>query len=138
MFGKKSVEKSFTNLISRGTYVTGNIKFSGVIRIEGTVSGDVIVEADDENNRISGSVLICGGAEVYSDSVHAHDISIGGEGVAIVKSKNIWAENNLEILCGAEISNATIYYRNIRVEPGARLHACVLKHLDHCSEGEQV
>lgn len=137
MFGKKSSgEKSFTNLIASGTNVTGGIRFSGVIRIEGTVDGDVIIE--NENDSEKGSIIISGGGEVYSDLVSAHNVCIGGEGVAIVKTKKIWCENNLEIMCGAQISNATIYYRNLSIDPGAMLHDCFLKHLDHCSEGEQL
>lgn len=141
MFSKKAaVEKSFTNLISHGTKIIGNVRFCGVIRIEGQVEGDVITDTadDNENNIPTGSAVICSGALVTSDLVRAHNISIGGEGVSIVHAKKIWCENSLEILRGAQVSGATIYYRNLRIEPGALVHGCVLKHLDHCSEGEHV
>jgi len=134
MFSKKtSMEKSFTNLIASGTTVSGNVHFSGVIKVQGNVSGDILTHGDASSTE--DGIIIDGHAEVSSDLVRAPFITIGP---AKVHSKKIWCEKVLEILAGAEISNATIYYRDIKIENSAKLHECILKHLDHCSEGEQV
>jgi hypothetical protein len=74
------------------------------------------------------------GGTVESASMTSADIIIGG----MVYSKKIWAESTVRILASATVRDATIYYRNLEIEPGAKLINCQMKHLDYCSEGEQI
>jgi cytoskeletal protein CcmA (bactofilin family) len=137
IFSKKTTSSlPFTNLIASGTNISGNVVFSGTIKIQGSVSGDVLSSSSDETGIMEDGIIVDGeGASVTSDDMRAPNITISK---AVVKCKKIWCERSLSILSGAIIEGATIYYRNLNIEDGARLHECVLKHLDYCSEGEQA
>ena len=127
--------KSADTLISRESAVTGDIFFSGTIKIQGTVNGDIIsnipdhgfIDDDDE-------IIVDASASIYSDILKASTIVINGR----VKSQKIWAEQTIKISENAHINGATIYYRYIEIHETAILNNCSLKHLDYCSEGEQT
>jgi cytoskeletal protein CcmA (bactofilin family) len=92
------------------------------------VGGEASIEADRS------CVYVAPGAGLNSTEVKSYDIVIGGQ----CHSNILWAENTMRILKTAKISNANIYYRTLEIEPGAILLNCQMKHLDYCSEGEEV
>ena len=71
---------------------------------------------------------------VSTNIVKSYDVIVGG----ICTSRILQAENTMRILKSANISDATIYYRTLEIEPGALLKNCQMKHLDFCSEGEEI
>ena len=133
-FKRKLAIDSFTNLVAENTQINGTVNFSGVIQIEGMVSGDVISPITVEGKPNEDCINVTETGMVSSDKMQATNIVIGGQ----VKSKTIWAEDTLRILDTAKIEDAVLYYRHLEIAPDAQIHNCQLKHLDRCSEGEIV
>lgn len=133
MFKRNLNADGFTNLIAEGTEISGNLVFTGVMLINGTFTGNQISSSVKEK-KPTDALKIGQTGVVTADSLVATNIIISGT----VKAAVIRAEDTVRILKDGKISNATIYYRTLEIEPGTLLHECVLKHLDHCSEGEQT
>lgn len=131
MFKKKFdlSKEGFTNLVAANTRITGDIEFEGVIRVCGSVSGNVSATIDSAN---TSGLILEEKSYVSGKAIRAFNIIAGG----VVSSEVVWAENEMTILATAKITNATIYYRHLSIEPGAMLNGCILKHLDFVSEGE--
>lgn len=138
IFNSKLKNDSFSDLISAGMTMTGDIEFAGHLKIEGTVSGTHILssmfldrESEDTSNRIPDGLThvlsIEEGAVVYSSTIKSANIIIGGTSVA----KVLHAEKTMRIFKTAVIRDCTIYYRLLEIEPGAVLINCELRHLDH-------
>lgn len=140
IFSKKLKSDSFTDLISNGMSVSGDIVFNGVLKIEGSVAGGSVLssmftKAPEKNVDVDYSCLnVTEGATVTSTLIKSYDVIVGGA----CCSRIIHAENTMRILKSAHISNSTIYYRTLEIEPGALLKNCQMKHLDYCSEGEEI
>lgn len=128
-FKRRLDTDSFTNLISACSDIQGTVKFDGVLQIEGFVDGAIISHVPDKGDSV---INITASGNVKSEKLFADDIVIAGQ----VTSKIIWAEDTLRILKSAKVTGATLYYRTLEIEPGAHIHECQLKSLDHCSEGE--
>ena len=116
---RKLPTDSFSNLIAYGTSVTGTIIFTGVLRIEGSVNGDVIAQADDSADDCAIVGLM---GNVKSDKINARNIVIAG----VVSSPNIYALGTIRILKTARIVDATITCDTLEIEQGALLHNCKL------------
>ncbi len=136
MFGKKNLEVNhFTNLIAKGTHVIGSVEFSGVLAVEGSISGGKVVSAEavaDTKGNVC--LVINSGGVIVADEVASSNVVVSGN----LTSKVLKVESSLKITQTASIKDAVIYYRELLVEPGAQLINCQLKHLDFCSEGEIV
>lgn len=132
MFNRKLTSDSFTNLIAEGTVIDGNVTFAGVMKIQGVVNGNISSNVVEKKSVDCITIDMSG--KVTSDAMTSTNMIIAGT----VVSKKIWAEDTLRILKTAKINGAVIYYRTLEMEPGAVLHECQLKHLDHSSEGEVV
>ena len=134
-FKRKLDSDVFTNLVAHGTRIAGTVEFTGVIKVEGNIEGDVIQGVEVENGKVTKDCIILTHAgKITSERIKSFDMILGGE----VNTKTIWVEDTLRILSSAKISNATIYHRNLEIEPGASIHNCVMKNLDLCSEGEII
>lgn len=120
LFKKQPDFDSFTSLIAEGTEFTGNIKFSGTLKIQGKVIGEI------HNSENDSCIVIAESGVVHSSAMNSQNIIISG----LVQSNTIHADQVLRILKGAEIQGATIFYRSLEIEPGAKLHGCTLKYLD--------
>ena len=129
-FKRKMDTDSFTNLIAENTQINGTVSFSGVIQIEGMVSGDVISSISIEGKPNEDCINVTETGTVSSNKMQATNIVISGH----VKSKIIWAEDTLRILDSGRIEGALLYYRHLEIEPNAQIHNCQLKHLDCCSD----
>jgi cytoskeletal protein CcmA (bactofilin family) len=132
MFNKKLNADAFTNLIAYGTTINGTVEFSGIIKIQGSVQGDVVrsVGGYDGKNSPKDCIFVDGAGVVNSVTIEAHDIIIGG----IVTSKTVKTEGTVRILKSATVTGADIYYRTLEIEPGARLHDCRLHHMNMLSD----
>jgi len=132
LFKRKLSSDVFTNLIANGTRISGTVEFTGVIKVEGTIEGDVIQGVQEAGKVSKDCIILESTGKITSETIKAFDMILGGE----VNTKTIWVEDTLRVLASAKISNATIYHRNLEIEPGASIHNCVMKNLDLCSEGE--
>lgn len=133
MFKRKLNTDAYTNLIANGTEITGQLIFSGVMLIQGSFDGSFIKSVIKEKNP-DDALNVGEGGYVVADFITATNVVVSGK----VNAKTIHAEDTFRVTGNGEIRGATIYYRTLEIEPGTLLHDCVLKHLDHCSEGEQT
>ena len=132
IFNRKLSADSFTNLIAHGTSIGGTINFTGALKIEGKVTGDLIAGSDDIKNEDAIIVSITG--EVASKSVTTVNAIIAGK----VTCKELRCEDTLRVLSTADIKGASLYYRTLEIEPGAIITDCQMFHLDHVSCGEII
>jgi cytoskeletal protein CcmA (bactofilin family) len=133
MFKRKLNIDAYTNLIAQGTEITGQLIFSGVMLIQGSFDGSFIKSVIKEKNP-DDALNIGEGGKVVADFITATNVVVSGK----VNANTIHAEDTFRVTGNGEIRGATIYYRTLEIEPGTLLHDCVLKHLDHCSEGEST
>lgn len=131
MFKRKLGTDAFTNLIAQQSEINGTVSFSGIIKIQGVVKGDILSHVEAS---LDDAIIVDNMGSVQSDLMKASNVVIAGA----VFSKCIHAENTLRLLATAKMHGATVYYRTLEIEPGALLDNCQMKHLDYCSEGEQT
>ena len=125
LFNKKLNADSFTNLIAEGTSIEGRVNFSGTIKIQGLVKGDIFGASLDQKN--NDCLIVDKTGEVTSDMVKIGDAIIAGT----ISCKELRVEGTLRALSSAKISGATIYYRTLEIEPGALITGCQLYHIEH-------
>lgn len=97
------------SLIGVGMRVLGDIESSGVVKVEGTVEGNI---------RGARQVLLGRQGQITGD-VHARDIVLGGTVTGTVK-----AAERVEVQ-GTSAVNGDIYTRTIIVLEGARINGAV-------------
>lgn len=102
-----------TTLISPGTLLTGDVKFSGDMHVEGEIKGNISGEG--------GLLTIAGNGEVEGD-IKAARIIIDG-----TVRGNVFALEHLELAPGAVILG-NIYYKVIEMAKGAQLNGS-MEHL---------
>jgi len=134
MFSKKLSNDAFSNLIAHGTQISGAVRFSGILKIQGIVDGDIICQAQEDNTKQEFTVTVDKDGVVNSNEVKCQNAIIGGK----VSTQKLWVESTLRVLKTAKIEGALIYYRTLEIEPGAVLHNCQMRNLDFASEGEVV
>lgn len=107
MFGKKSAAGRFTisSLIGPGTVVDGDVSFTGGLRIEGTVRGNVL--AGDEDS----TVVLCELATVEGE-VKAPNIVVNGTITGSVTSRALELQPKARIL-------GDVHYSALEMHPGA-------------------
>lgn len=133
LLNKKLNMDSFTNLIAEGTSIDGKVSFSGTMKIQGEVMGDVISGASFEGKN-NDCLIVDTTGSVLSSNVKTGSAIIAGK----VACKELWVEDTLRVLAGAQITGAKLYYRTLEIEPGALITGCEMNHLDHVSKGEIV
>lgn len=107
MFGKKTgVGKStISSLIGAGTVVDGNVSFTGGLRIEGTIRGNVFSDDDDA------TVVLCELATVEGE-VKAPNIVVNGTITGSVTSRALELQPKARIL-------GDVHYVALEMHPGA-------------------
>lgn len=121
--------KGFDTLIGKGTNFSGDIDIQGAVVIDGTFRGGYIRTASGGGK----ATLMVNGEAKVDTIILADDLTVCGS----VKAEEIRIEGILAIKGEAKVNATTIYYRTLVIEPGAVING-QLKHLDHCSEGEEV
>ena len=101
-----------TTLIAPGTVIHGDVKFTGVMHMEGVVQGNITSE--------DGLLTIAGNGDVEGD-IHAPRIVIDGS----VRG-NVYASEHLELVSGAVIEG-NVFYQVIEMAKGAQVNGG-LKH----------
>ena len=110
MFGKKKKTKLHNHidtLIGAQTQITGDIRFSGGLRVDGNINGNVIAEEGEQHT------LILSNAGYVDGKIQVANVIINGT----VKGP-IHASRYLELQENAQI-HGDVYYGSIEVKLGA-------------------
>ena len=96
-------------LLGGNTVITGDIKFNGVLHLDGTIKGSLVGSQNEDVLTISESGMVEGKIEVAN-------IIINGT----VKG-DIIATGKIEVASKADIEG-NVYYRNIEMETGSKIN----------------
>lgn len=110
MFGKKPANKPqnrIDSLIGAGTRIEGNISFSGGLRIDGEVLGNIRADGPE-----SGTLMVSEHARVEGEICVAH-VVVNGE-----VTGPITAAESLELLPNAKVTGDVEYHR-LEMQQGA-------------------
>lgn len=122
MFGfgkKKTIEVTrLSSLISGNVHVIGDVLFSGGLRIDGKVDGNVLGKRGDK------SLVVISEHGCVSGRVAAHDAVING----VVKG-DLEVDHFLELQPGARVSG-NISYRQLQMDCGASVEGKLVKVLE--------
>jgi len=109
MFSNSKPKKAVDTLITKNTTIHGNVEFSGVLYIDGTVKGNVLASE-------SGSMLTIGARGIVEGEVRVPHVSIYGE----IKG-DIYANEEVELMEKAKISG-DVYYHLLQMAMGASVN----------------
>jgi len=110
MFGDKkdhAPQKRIDSLIGVGTMIEGNISFSGGLRIDGRVKGNVTAEGD------SASTLVISEAARVDGEIQVSHVVVNGQ-----VNGPIRAQEYLELQSKAKVSG-DVNYRRLEIQLGA-------------------
>ena len=113
MFGSKNSsngQRGVETLIARNTSIEGTVKFTGILTIEGSVSGDIYAEKDkDSVVRITQNGKVTG-------EVRSPDVIINGH-----VTGDVHASGQL-VLASDAIVDGNVHYNLIEMEKGAQIN----------------
>ena len=127
MFGDKkdhAPQKRIDSLIGVGTTIEGNISFSGGLRIDGRVKGNVTADGD------SASTLVITEAARVDGEIQVSHVVVNGQ-----VNGPIRAQEYLELQSKAKVCG-DVNYRRLEIQLGATVHG-KLASLD-AAEGASV
>jgi cytoskeletal protein CcmA (bactofilin family) len=107
-----------STLIAEGIEITGDIAFSGGMRIDGRVAGDVIGRAVEDAEP---SLLVLSATGRIEGGIRCGDAVINGS-----VSGDLDVEHRLELQSDARISG-TIRYRQLQMDVGATVHGQLIR-----------
>lgn len=113
MFGSKKSAKSVNGLgtlIARNTTIEGKVKFTGTLRIEGMVVGDVIATDDKE------SIVEINVDGKVRGEVRSPDVVINGH-----VEGDVYAAGQL-VLASDAVVDGNVHYNLIEMEKGAQIN----------------
>jgi cytoskeletal protein CcmA (bactofilin family) len=124
MFGKdsKKPQSRIDTLIGAGTEIEGNITFSGGLRIDGHVHGNITSAGDQP-----GMLVISEQAEVEGE-VRVHHVMVNGQ----VKGP-IYADQTLELQPKASVTG-DVYYQKLEMQMGAVVQGRLVYGVDSQSD----
>lgn len=125
MFGGKDSKPSskIDTLIGAGSRIDGDVRFSGGLRIDGVVSGNIVSED-------AGTLVLSDDASVEGEIRVAHAV-INGQ-----VSGPIHAAESLELQAKARVSG-DVYYTTLEVHLGAVIEGRLI-HAEAARSGEKV
>jgi cytoskeletal protein CcmA (bactofilin family) len=104
--------KGFDTVISKDTLLVGELCFSGVTVVDGTIEGKSVkqntVDTKPSSLHVNGTVKV-------DDVIVIHDLTICGT----VTAKEIRVDGILAIKKGCKVQAERILYRTLVAEPGA-------------------
>ena len=120
MFGKKNRKNTIevsklSSLIADNVVVVGDVLFSGGLRVDGRIEGNVLGKPDEQ------SLVVLSRKGCVVGRVHAFDAVING---AI--SGDLEVEHFLELQAGAKVSG-NIIYRQLQMECGATIEGKLVR-----------
>jgi cytoskeletal protein CcmA (bactofilin family) len=110
MFGKKKInipQQRIDSLIGVDTTVTGSISFSGGLRIDGQVKGDITAVSGQE------STLVLSEKAKVTGEVHVTHVVINGQ-----VDGPVYASEYLELLANARVMG-DVHYKTLEIQVGA-------------------
>jgi cytoskeletal protein CcmA (bactofilin family) len=107
MMWNKNRQPPIKSLIADGSQITGNIRFTDGLRIDGTLVGDIIANEDQP------SILVVSESATVTGAIHADHIIISGT----VKGP-VHAAQMLELQPKARIEG-DVHYRALEMHRGA-------------------
>lgn len=115
MFGKKKGQKKRKNmridtLIGQNTHVEGDIIFSGGLRIDGKVNGNIFIDSDDQ------AVLSLSERGIINGEIRVPYLLINGE-----VNGNIYASQHLELSSAARVTG-NIFYQTLEMAVGSEVN----------------
>lgn len=117
MFGRKNkILGEIDTLIGANTVITGDIQFSGGLRVDGRVCGSITVTGNKKN-----AVLILSSQGSIEGKVRVPHIVIDG-----TVDGPIHADENLELQSGAKITG-DIHYKTIKMHQGATVEGKMVR-----------
>lgn len=119
MFGKKrKIVSDIDTLIGENTVITGDIRFSGGLRVDGHVNGSVTATTGNEQH----SLLVLSEQGVVEGKIKVPYLVING----VVKGP-VHSSENMELQPGAKITG-DIYYKTIKIHQGAVVEGKMVCH----------
>ncbi len=113
MFNKKTQQKSkatrIDTLIGQYTHIKGDISFSGGLRIDGSVAGNINATGDDK------SVLTLSEKSVVEGEIRVPNLIVNGTIIG-----NVYSSQHVELAANAKISG-TVYYRLLEMVTGCEV-----------------
>ena len=124
MFGKdnKKPQSRIDTLIGAGTEIEGNISFSGGLRIDGQVRGNITSAGDQP-----GMLVISEQAAVEGE-IRVHHVMVNGQ----VKGP-IYADQTLELQPKANVSG-DVHYQKLEMQMGAVVQGRLVYEADSQSD----
>ena len=124
MFGKdsKKPQSRIDTLIGAGTEIEGNITFSGGLRIDGHVRGNIMSSGDQP-----GMLVISEQAEVEGE-IRVHHVMVNGQ----VKGP-IHADQTLELQPKASVTG-DVHYQKLEMQMGAVVQGRLVYGVDSQSD----
>ncbi|HDZ16102.1 MAG TPA: polymer-forming cytoskeletal protein [Methylophaga aminisulfidivorans] len=122
MFSNKKVQKKksttrIDTLVGRQTHMKGDIHFSGGLRIDGTITGNIIADHEDALLTISDHGKVSG-------DVRVPNVIINGE-----VNGNVFSSEHVELAPKA-IINGNLYYRMIEMAMGSEVNGHLIRAQD--------
>ncbi|HJT52115.1 MAG TPA: polymer-forming cytoskeletal protein [Nitrosospira sp.] len=128
MFAKKpeKPQSQIDSLIGAGIYIDGNIHFSGGLRIDGRVTGNITASGDKP------STLVLSDQATVQGVIEVSHVVINGSVVGEIK-----ASEYVELQPRAKISG-DINYKSMEIQLGASVHGMLIHMEDVQSESKVV
>jgi cytoskeletal protein CcmA (bactofilin family) len=118
MFGKKKKRKLHSHidsLIGPNTQIEGNINFSGGLRVDGNVCGDIIASGGSHN------ILVLSDQGNIEGKIQVSNVVING-----TVSGPIYADEYLELQAKAKVFG-DVYYGSIEIQLGASVEGQMIR-----------
>jgi cytoskeletal protein CcmA (bactofilin family) len=118
MFGKSKKRKTtnrIDTLIGRHTHIKGDISFSGGLRVDGSIAGNINATGDDT------SLLTLSDKGSIEGEVRVPNIIINGE----VKG-NVYASEHVELAPKARI-HGNLYYKMLQMAMGSEVNGHLIR-----------
>lgn len=132
MFSKKQAQKKRKNmridtLIGEKTHVQGDIIFSGGLRIDGKVSGNIFIDSDLQ------AVLSLSELGVINGEIRVPYLIINGE-----VNGNVYVSQHLELGSAAKVTG-NIFYQTLEMATGCEVNGQMI-HMtaDNTAETQQI
>ena len=128
MFGNGKTEKpqsQIDSLIGVGTHIDGNVNFSGGLRVDGRVTGNIVALGDKPSTLVLSDQAVIEGKIIVSHAV------ING-----TVTGAIHASEYMELQPKAKVSG-DVHYKAIEIQLGASVDG-MLHHLDNVQADNKV
>jgi cytoskeletal protein CcmA (bactofilin family) len=118
MFGKSGKKKSTSRvdtLIGNHTHIKGDISFSGGLRVDGSIAGNIHATGDDT------SLLTLSDKGSIEGEVRVPNIIINGQ-----VTGNVYASEYIELAPKARI-NGNLYYKTLQMAMGSEVNGQLIR-----------